>query len=230
MDGTTTTNDGPASDPLAADAPTAEQPQLLATSVGDTCANCGTRLAADQHYCVECGERRGKPRYALASTTAPTTAGTAPARSGARRRPRMSGNGTLALIAGVGVLLLAMGVGVLIGRTSNGSTNAARPQTIVIPSAGASGGAAAAGAAAAAAGAAGAAAAHNAARAAARSNGKTKTKPKVNLSKATQAKLKVIPKKLQSAVAKTGTKCAGGGRHTGTFFTPSGTNKTGCTK
>ena len=27
--------------------------------IGRDCANCGTRLATDQRYCVSCGTRRG---------------------------------------------------------------------------------------------------------------------------------------------------------------------------
>jgi hypothetical protein len=220
MDGTTTTHDGAADEQWRGDAPTAEQPQLLATAVGDSCANCGTRLASDQRYCVECGERRGKPRYSLSGPAA-STARQSP-RSRSPRGARWSGNGTLALIAGVGVLLMAMGVGVLIGRTSNGSSTPSRTPTFVIPSAGAGSGASTTPAAAATPGTGGTGATKS-------SSSTSKSNSKV-LSKATKAKLKVIPKKLQSAVAKTGTKCAGGGVHTGTFFTPSGTNKTGCTK
>ena len=29
---------------------------------GEPCANCGSPLAADQRYCLECGTRRGGPR------------------------------------------------------------------------------------------------------------------------------------------------------------------------
>jgi hypothetical protein len=224
MDGTTTTNDGAAEERWSADAPAAEQPQLLATAVGDSCANCGTRLASDQHYCVECGERRGKPRYALAGPAA--LPAQKPPRAATPRGSRWSGSGTLALIAGVGVLLMAMGVGVLIGRSSNGSSSGKTP-TIVIPSAGASGSTTTPSGAAAAA----AATAAGASTAAKSSKAATTNKHgHVTLTKVTKAKLKVIPKQLQSAVAKTGTKCASGGVHTGTFFTPGGTNKTGCTK
>jgi len=75
---------------------------------GDRCAVCGAELAQDQRYCVECGTRRGAPRFSapLPSQRA-TAAVAAPAPS---RRPSR-----IVLIAAIATLLIAFGVGVLIG-------------------------------------------------------------------------------------------------------------------
>lgn len=92
-----------------------------ALAAGDRCANCGSALAPDQRYCLECGERRGQARF----SAEPSTKGQPVAREESARRagPRFSSASTL--IAGVGTLLLAMGIGVLIGRSgpSRGAGN-----------------------------------------------------------------------------------------------------------
>jgi hypothetical protein len=105
----------------------------LITTRRDQCAACGSALAPDQRYCVECGQRRGTARVpqldGLAERTRPAgTAGPPPRRRGT------TVNSTLLAI--VGTLLLALGVGVLIGRTSSGS-NAKIPPVRVLTVAGA---------------------------------------------------------------------------------------------
>lgn len=96
----------------------AEPPGMaLGMGAGDRCAVCGTHLAGDQRYCLECGERRGKARFA-AIASSPRPERREPKR--ARRAPGLSAGTTL--IAGVGTLLLALGIGVLIGRSANSST------------------------------------------------------------------------------------------------------------
>jgi hypothetical protein len=98
--------------PSRHDAPT--QPLGLA-AIGEHCVSCGSALASDQRYCVNCGERRGKPRFILAEPAAQTVeTATVPARP--PRRPRASSSATL--IAGIATLLIAMGVGVLIGHNN----------------------------------------------------------------------------------------------------------------
>src|SRR5579875_344165 len=49
---------------------TSEPTANLRMSSGDRCAECGSALAIDQRYCVECGTRRGRPRFAIASAGA----------------------------------------------------------------------------------------------------------------------------------------------------------------
>jgi hypothetical protein len=112
------------------------------------CANCGAPLAADQRYCVECGERHGDPRLPVMTgrrdLSTPALA-PQPPRKGASRLARASAN--TALIAGVGTLLVALGVGVLIGRSSESSQPAASaaPQVVTIAGGGAVAGAPATG-------------------------------------------------------------------------------------
>jgi hypothetical protein len=107
-------------------------------------------LAADQRYCLECGERQvpmssvlaGSPLRGDTQPAAPAPAGTSPPapppasptsdRAGQR-------NNTLTVIAGVGVLLLAMGVGVLIGRSGASKQSAAPAQVISVAAAPTSG-------------------------------------------------------------------------------------------
>ena len=105
------------------DAPTTE---LVTGAVGDRCANCQAALAPDQRYCVNCGARRGRPRFSYESMAAPADATIPP-----RTRPPRFSSGT-SLVAGVATLLIAMGVGVLIGHDSNSSTPARAPAPQVI--------------------------------------------------------------------------------------------------
>jgi hypothetical protein len=222
MDGTTTTTNGGAGDEqVAPDAPTTDQPQLLATAVGDTCANCGARLAGDQRYCVECGERRGKSRYSL-----PGASGSTRATAASSRPPRRTLSGNSALLGGIAVLLIAMGVGVLIGRTSNGTSPRNPPVQVNLGAQGTGGAAAAT------------TPTTTSSTPTTRHTSSSSTPKKVTAKNAAAslaaklpAKAKVIPKALKSKVApKIGSKCAGGGTYSGTFFGSSGTNSSGCSK
>jgi len=108
-------------------APTTE---LVTAAVGDRCAKCQTPLAADQRYCLNCGERRGRARFSPeAFTTTTTTVTAAGATAAPPRQPRLSS--AASLVAGVATLLIALGVGVLIGHDSNGSSTT-RPAAQVI--------------------------------------------------------------------------------------------------
>lgn len=114
-----------------ADAPTRELPIAPAAATEDRCSNCGTPLAHDQRYCVECGERRGQSRF---PTSQPTTeVRTSRSRSSRPPRAQRVSSGTT-LVAGVGVLLLAIGLGVLIGRIghNNSSGKASSPPVQVV--------------------------------------------------------------------------------------------------
>ena len=186
------------------DAPTAVQP-AVATVAGDQCTNCGSPLAPDQRYCVQCGQRRGQSRMPAAQPVA------APVAVRESRIPRLNHNA--ALIAGVGTLLLAMGVGVLIGRSGQKSTNssAGTPQVITVGGAG-TGAAAAAGA--------GAASAAKHGKAKVKSTGKKATAAQAqqaaNKIKGTNLKL---PKKAVVTVGSPGTGPGyQKGKFTGNFF------------
>jgi len=109
--------------------------------VTETCVTCGAPLAADQRYCLECGERctpmssvllGGPP--ASASTQPPAGATAPPQQPGSPSDGAWQRSNALTVIAGVGVLLLAMGVGVLIGRAGNSKSTAASPQVISVAS------------------------------------------------------------------------------------------------
>jgi hypothetical protein len=90
----------------------------MSGTTSDRCQVCSAELTPEQRYCVECGTRRGKPRFTApkpppqGSHTALVTA-SAPA-------GRLSGNAGIA--AAVVILLLALGVGFLIGDAASSQT------------------------------------------------------------------------------------------------------------
>lgn len=103
----------------------------------ERCSGCGATLAADQRYCVECGQRCGAPRLPFTEGFV-DRAQQAPSSRLPSGRRRASINNTV--IAGIGTLLLAMGIGVLIGRSGTGaSPKGATPavQVVTVPGAGA---------------------------------------------------------------------------------------------
>jgi hypothetical protein len=109
----------------------------------DQCHNCQAPLAADQRYCVNCGERRGKARYSLSSVAA-QAAPPAPPPSPPKKSARSRVPAGVTLVTGVATLLLAMGVGVLIGHDSNSNTPTKASQPVVTVLGGGAGTAAAA--------------------------------------------------------------------------------------
>jgi hypothetical protein len=145
---------------IAMDPVDATQPTVAMEPVNgsEPCPHCGTPLALDQRYCLECGaprtylsgmllERLRSPS-AQASSTQPLQPSAPGGPAGPYGASPSSGSSTLwqrgnvlTLIASVGVLLLAMGVGVLIGR-SGGSSSVGSPAPQVISVGGAATGAA----------------------------------------------------------------------------------------
>lgn len=106
----------------------------LVSAQGETCANCGSLVAADQRYCIDCGERRGEPRLPFMDgrTAAPAEPQPQPAFPPAGyypppAAPRGKWASGLALLSTIAVLLLAMGVGVLIGNRGDASPVAQQP-------------------------------------------------------------------------------------------------------
>jgi hypothetical protein len=98
-------------------------------------------MAADQRYCLECGQRRGDPRLPFMDAVVfmdavkrrPSEAAAPSSPPPIERRSRMTANASL--IAGVATLVLAIGVGVMIGREggADGSLAAApAPQIIKV--------------------------------------------------------------------------------------------------
>lgn len=192
----------------------AEQPTRPLVAAGDRCAACSAPLASDQRYCLACGERRGKARFAIGAATAAAVPVASP--SSDRRRPRVS-SGT-ALIAGVGTLLLALGVGVLIGRTNNSTPAASRTTPVVVTVPAASGGSGAAGSTT-------ASSTNSGSKKAARSKATKVVVTKQVATKASAAAAKVLGGKVSTpptvTVGQSG-KGAGytGGHFTGQFFGP----------
>lgn len=129
--------------PVASTQPHAVTPTPLAAPAGDRCVNCGTQLASDQRYCVNCGERRGRARFDTAALDAgPATMVTTTETIGPP--PRFSSSTTL--ITGVATLLVAMGLGFLIGHDSASTVKqpvaaaAAQPVHVTISGNGSGGG------------------------------------------------------------------------------------------
>ena len=114
------------------------EPESLAPQLAssDQCANCGSPLAPDQHYCLVCGERRGPARFtslpaASAGATTIVTEERLPPRG-----PRFSSASTL--IAGIATLLIAMGIGIYIGSLGKSdNSGSSRPQVVTVNGGGA---------------------------------------------------------------------------------------------
>jgi hypothetical protein len=103
---------------------TEEQPTA---ADGGTCPECGSGLAPDQRYCLNCGWRRGGARVdyenqILQGGQPAIAGGPAPA---ARSNPTWSPIVAIAAIALLGVFLL---LGVLIGKKDNGTTQTVAAQ------------------------------------------------------------------------------------------------------
>lgn len=118
-----------ASEPASIDVASTEIHPVMAAAVRERCAVCGAAMAADQRYCVECGERRGAPRVTLLEGPARRTREQSPPSMPAPRQRGGLVNSTL--IAIIGMLLLAMGIGVLIGRSNNNANIKSSPPQVV---------------------------------------------------------------------------------------------------
>jgi hypothetical protein len=192
------------------------------------CNNCGTSLAPDQRYCVNCGERRGSTRFSsamFAVAEAPAAAPSAPPRGSGPSR-LFSGSG-FTLVAFVATLLVAVGLGVLIGHDSSSNSSAPRavasqPPVNVTVNGGGSGVAGTSGS-----------TSSSSTGSATKSSGKTFKIKKVTAKVAAKAAAKGTAAanktlggggtKLAPPTAKTGSKCSSGagcagGKFTGNFF------------
>lgn len=93
------------------------------------CPNCNAALAADQRYCLNCGQRLAPPRvefeHALGLDPAPAVA---PEPVKVARTDRFD---PLQAVIAAGAVLLALGVGIVIGR-GNGSSAPARAQIVTV--------------------------------------------------------------------------------------------------
>jgi hypothetical protein len=94
---------------------------------GDTCEQCGSVLATDQRYCVNCGWRRGESRVDYETRLMgahPAVAG-GPATATGVSNPQFTPAFAILAIALLGVMLL---LGVLIGKKGNDSTQTVAAQ------------------------------------------------------------------------------------------------------
>jgi len=123
--------------------PLSSEPPTLGRS-GEPCAGCGSPLAADQRYCLECGCRRGGPRVDYRQRMAATAAaGSEPPTTEPTQAPQAQAPGPeepakaerdfapLAAVGGIAILGLMLLVGVLIGRGDGDSAPA--PAPVVLP-------------------------------------------------------------------------------------------------
>lgn len=139
LDGVATWESAEAAEPIAppppAPSPAGASQPLPVSEIGERCPSCRARVAADQRYCLECGQRRGDPRLPFMDAVSFMDA------SARRQRPeppapppprRLRASANTSLIAGVATLVLAMGVGVLIGRSGGHVEGGATAKQVVV--------------------------------------------------------------------------------------------------
>ncbi|MBK5221252.1 MAG: hypothetical protein JJE35_15955 [Thermoleophilia bacterium] len=115
---------------------------------GEPCEECGSPLAADQRYCLECGHRRGAPRVDYRAEMAREADGpgpqgqpTSPQPADAEEKEPPKGGrerdyAPLAAVGGIAVLGLMLLVGVLIGKGNSTASAPATPQVVRVTGAG----------------------------------------------------------------------------------------------
>jgi hypothetical protein len=101
---------------------------------GEPCAGCGAPLAADQRYCLNCGQRRTGPRVDYRQYLAPAAGELPPppAEASAAATPAEASKperdfAPLAAVGGIAILGLMLLVGVLIGKGNNTTASAPAP-------------------------------------------------------------------------------------------------------
>lgn len=91
---------------------------------GDPCAECGKPLAADQRYCLNCGQRRTAPRVDFEQHL--SSGGEQPSANGAAVAPTaVRGWSPLVAIVALALLGVMLLVGVLIGKEDNDDNQSA---------------------------------------------------------------------------------------------------------
>src|SRR5262245_3757175 len=99
---------------------------------GEPCSSCGAPLAADQRYCLNCGERRGDTRVDYARHLAANGAG-GNGNGAAAGRSRSGGDRDLTPLLALGGLFalgVMLAVGVLIGKGGNSGSSSSGPAVV----------------------------------------------------------------------------------------------------
>jgi hypothetical protein len=97
----------------------------------EPCRKCGAPLAADQRYCLNCGERRGEPRIDFRQYEAPAPQAQEPAPPPPAEEKPSRDYTPLAAVGGIAVLGVMLLIGVLIGKGDSGGTAVAPAPVIV---------------------------------------------------------------------------------------------------
>jgi hypothetical protein len=113
-------------------------PVPIAPQASEPCRECGAQLAPDQRYCLNCGRRRGEPRFDFRRHLAPgpgsangqVAPGAAPTVSPPPPEKPQRDFTPLAAAGGIAVLGLMLLVGVLIGRGDGNQAAAPPPQVV----------------------------------------------------------------------------------------------------
>ncbi len=111
--------------------------------MAERCEQCGSPLADDQHYCLECGRKTGNPRvdyrhYMVAASGGGQEGGTptkpadaAGAEDAAKEKEKTQRDyAPLAAVGGIAVLGVMLLIGVLIGKGNNDTAAAPTPQIV----------------------------------------------------------------------------------------------------
>jgi hypothetical protein len=91
-----------------------------------TCRECGSKLAVDQRYCLNCGARCGDPRIDFRQYESPVTPRSEEPTSAKPQRDYTP----LAAVGGIAVLGVMLLIGVLIGKGDGGTATAPPPVVV----------------------------------------------------------------------------------------------------
>jgi hypothetical protein len=110
-------------------------PLPIVGASGEPCAACGTPLAADQRYCLNCGTRRGGPRLPYQEYLSNSRATAASTDNGVAAAPVPRGGDVspLGVVFGIALLGGMLLIGVLLGRGTDDSSQS-QPQVVTVGS------------------------------------------------------------------------------------------------
>jgi hypothetical protein len=108
-------------------------PLPIVGASGEPCAACGTPLAADQRYCLNCGTRRGAPRLPYQEYLSNSGASAASTENGVAAAPaqRAGDVSPLGVVFGIALLGGMLLIGVLLGRGTDDSSQS-QPQVVTV--------------------------------------------------------------------------------------------------